>query len=120
MKSLLFLAICLCFSGAKAQENGKVLIYSPESISTGYDSLGRPTSIKVIEQPKAVDANLFEQTIRDAIKVFENSMRKTCVKEMETSITVTAEGKWAVVGVSISGAMKLLILNPEISKKCDK
>lgn len=111
-------SIFLCFQFARAQES-KVLIYGPDSVSTVLDMQGRPVSLKTAE-PKAVDTNVFERTVKDAIKILENSMRKTCTKEMETSISVTAEGKWAVVGVSISGAMKLLILNPEMSPKCGK
>jgi hypothetical protein len=116
MKITLIFVTMFVYATANAQEKGKLLLYDPIEIPAATTSInsGKNTAPK----PKPADINIFERTVKSAIQTLENSMRKTCAREMETSISVTAEGNWAIVGVSITGAMKLSILNPEMSKNC--
>lgn len=114
---LFLLTTIVCILG-KANDKGTVLLYEPTAfVGTGYPN---PKTAGKSNEPKALEVGIFEKTLKEAIATLENSMRKTCAKEMETSISIAAEGKWAVVGVSITGAIKLLILNPEMSQKCGK
>lgn len=119
MKYVFFAVIYLSWSFAKANDKGTVLLYDPKLVPGYHEGSGRSVTMPGAE-PKAVSTDIFEKTIKEAIQVLENSMRGTCAKEMETNISVTAEGKWAVVGVSITGAVKLLIANPDMLKKCSK
>jgi hypothetical protein len=121
MRLLLFIfALSTCGLGAIADELNQVLIFEPMALPWEYQQAHIKTDLPSLPKPKSVDAGIFEKTIKTAIQTFENSMRKTCTREMETSISVTADGKWAVVGVSITGSMRLVILNPEMLKHCSK
>lgn len=117
----LVLTSFLILPNAKAADP-KILIYDVDSVME-YNPRNPMGAIIASRQmaanpPKKIDPNVFEKTIKSAIKTFENSMRDTCTREMKTSISVTAEGNWAVVGVSITGSMDLNILNPAMSKNC--
>lgn len=118
MKFICFIMIYFNSFVAHANDEGTVLLYEPMTFP-GYYTNGNLTSGQP-PKPKTIDKSIFENTMKEAILILENSMRHTCAKEMETSISITAEGKWAVVGVSITGAIKLIIANPEMSKKCGK
>lgn len=89
----------------------KILMYTiPESTPN-------PSSVPVMtfkEFPNYVVAS----SIQYAISTLTNSIKGTCAKEIEATIGITGEGKAEIGGGSLEGALKLTILNPDISKAC--
>lgn len=128
MKNLLItLVVILIPYFAKAEAKQEVILYNSNTnviYETAVLNDGGPKvtkSSKALDRnPKSLEPGIFEKTLKEAIQTLENSMRKTCTREMETNISITGEGKWGVVGVAITGAMKLNILNPEMLKNCSK
>lgn len=133
MKNIFIKCVLFLFSVnvAIAQDNSsKVLLYydTPNSFggSSGFiitqENKSANTSLKLAEKGKTkeVEVGMLENTIKNAINTLANSMRGTCAKEMETSISVTAGGNGAIIGVSLTGAMRMTILNPEMPKNCGK
>ena len=119
MKTVFLLMMTFIFPHSLlAQNKPQMVILDTYPLKPGYDQNAIAQYLN--ENSKKIEVGVFEGIVKSAIQTLENSMRGTCAKEMETSISVTAEGKWAVVGVAVTGAMKLLILNPEMPKKCGK
>ncbi len=119
MFSIIIFATLFICTNSLAADPPQVLLIEPGILSSAAKAQHASEQFS-LQKAKAVEANFFEKTVKGAIQTLENSMKNTCAKEMETSISITSEGKWAVVGVSISGAIKLIILNPEIPKTCGR
>ena len=83
MKSLLLifvLSICFCVG---ADEANQVLIFEPVMLPSEYQQPMSKADIRSLPKPRAVDTGVFERTVKTAIQTLEDSMRKTCAREME-------------------------------------
>jgi len=127
IKTFSLIAILVSSIRIASAQQGKVLLYetlqevkSDTALAEATFQQKKKNGALKESAVKAVEVGVFEKAVQGAIRSLENSIKGTCVREMETSISVTAEGNWSVVGVSITGAMKLIILNPEMLKTCSK